>query len=90
MPGRATQEVRGSELGFRSFAAGPDRLAPAERSLLSISPDPIELSSLKPADDGDGSILRLLNPTDQALDARIWTGGEIAAPDLGCRGLRIG
>ncbi len=60
--------------GLRGVIAGPDPLFEPGRSLLAIGDDRVVLSALKPADDGDGLILRLLNPTDEPRDVNIELG----------------
>jgi len=64
--------ARAAELGLRAVPAGPadtpSPLAPG-RSLLGLSPGAIVLSALKPADQGDGMVLRVLNPTDETVEA---------------------
>jgi alpha-mannosidase len=63
--------ARDAELGLRACAAGPAALGPADAALLEVKPGEVVLSALKPAEDGAGTILRLLNPTDTAVEARI-------------------
>ena len=62
------------ELGLRAVAAGPGPLAPAGRDLLRIDPPSLVLSALKPAEDGDGVILRVLNPGGSAVEGTVVTG----------------
>ncbi|HVN49869.1 MAG TPA: glycosyl hydrolase-related protein, partial [Acidimicrobiales bacterium] len=59
------------ELGLRAVAAGDEALLSEGRSLLAIEPTAVVLSALKPADDGDGFVVRVLNPTDEPLEARL-------------------
>ena len=66
--------VRDAEVGLRVVAAGAEALLPAEHALLSIEPPEILLTALKPADEGRGIVLRLLNPTDADVDARLTLG----------------
>ena len=72
---------REAELGLRAVAAGGAPLLPADQALLTIAPRQLVLSALKPADDGDGVILRVLNPTDQPLQARIEIGFSFTQVD---------
>lgn len=63
---RAAQDA---EAGLHAvIAAAAPRLAEGE-AMLAIEPREVLLSSWKPAEDGDGAIVRLLNPTDAACDA---------------------
>ena len=66
--------VRDAEVGLRVVAAGADALLPAERALLRVEPPEILLTALKPAEDGSGIVLRLLNPTDANVEARLSVG----------------
>ncbi|NCY16994.1 MAG: hypothetical protein EBX39_09530 [Actinobacteria bacterium] len=45
-------------------------LAP-DTSLLDVAPASIALSALKPAEDGDGMVLRVLNPDDGTVEASV-------------------
>lgn len=56
-------EATDSQCGLRGVIAGSDPLFPPGEALLKIDDEQVVLSALKPADDGDGMILRLLNPT---------------------------
>ena len=42
--------------------------------MLALAPAGLVLSALKPAQDGDGLVLRLQNPGDEASEARIELG----------------
>jgi alpha-mannosidase len=76
--------ARAVELGLRAVPAGPDGpggheqglspLLDAGRSLLALSPGAIVLSALKPAERGDGVVLRVLNPTDEVVEAVVDLG----------------
>jgi len=63
--------ARGVEHELLAVGAGDAPLHPPETSLLEVSPREIVLSALKPAEDGDGCVLRLSNPTDQARTALV-------------------
>ena len=60
-----------AELGLHACGAGQRGLIAEETALLEIEPREILLSALKPAERAGGSVLRLLNPTDRAIDARV-------------------
>jgi mannosylglycerate hydrolase len=66
--------ARAVELGLRAVPAGPLPLLAAGRSQLALSPGAIVLSALKPAEHGDGMVLRLLNPTDEVVEAVVDLG----------------
>jgi mannosylglycerate hydrolase len=66
-------------LGLRGAIVGAGPLLPAGLSLVAISPPSVLLSTLKPAAGGDGIVLRLLNPTDDALDAVVRLGFPVAS-----------
>jgi alpha-mannosidase len=46
--------------------------------LVSLEPSTLVLSAFKPAEDGDGAIVRVLNPTDDATDAELRFGVAVA------------
>jgi alpha-mannosidase len=59
--------MRDAELGLLAVPAGDRPMWLPGESLLHISPEALVLSALKPAEAGDGLILRVLNPTDDAM-----------------------
>jgi mannosylglycerate hydrolase len=76
--GHDPRAARDAELGLRAVPAGDTPLVPPDHTLLLIEPREVALSALKPAEDGAGSILRVLNPTDAAVDARIQLGLRVS------------
>jgi mannosylglycerate hydrolase len=70
--------ARDAELGLVAVAAGDTPLVPPERALVEIAPRDVVLSALKPAEEGAGMVLRLLNPTDGPLTARVRLGFPVA------------
>ncbi len=77
--GRAPQvEAWDAELGLRAVPAGPDPLLAAGRGLLALEADAAVLSALKPAEDGDGLVARVLNPTDVPDEVALLWGLPIA------------
>ena len=71
--------ARDAEVGLWAVAAGAAPLLPDGRALLTIEPRDVVLSALKPAEDGTGVIVRLLNPSDTAREARIHVGFPFAS-----------
>ena len=57
--------------------AGDQPLVEPGVSLLTLQPDTLVLSTLKPAD-GDECLLRVLNPTDDPVDAVVTLGLAVA------------
>ena len=47
--------------------------------MLTLSPGAIVLSALKPAERGDGIVLRVLNPTDEVVEAVVDLGFAVSA-----------
>ena len=78
LPGCDPTAARDAELGLHAVGSGARPLFAAGASLLQIQPREIALSTLKPAEDGLGAILRLLNPTVTDLIARVRLGFEVA------------
>ena len=70
--------ARDAELGLRAVAAGDAPLLEAGRPLLVLSPSTVVLSALKPAESGEGVVVRLLNPTDVAQQAQLRFGFPVA------------
>jgi mannosylglycerate hydrolase len=66
--------VCAAELGMRAVPAGDAPLVPPDRALLTIEPREILLTALKPAEEGPGIILRVLNPSAAAIEARVRVG----------------
>lgn len=63
-----------ADLGLKAVVAQEAPLLKAGFSLLEIEPRQILLSALKPPEEGEGLILRLLNPSDREIKACIKTG----------------
>ena len=59
-------------------AAGAPGTVPAEASLLTIDNTDIVLSTVKPAEAGDGFIVRLVNPSSMTCEASVEFGGVLA------------
>lgn len=67
-------EARAAELGLMAVPAGPEPVLAPGRELVRIEPRAILLSALKPADDAEGMIVRVLNPTGTAHTAHLVVG----------------
>jgi alpha-mannosidase/mannosylglycerate hydrolase len=80
-PGLAVREALDAERGLCAVSAGDAPLLAPGHALLSLEPAGLLLSALKPADDGDGSVLRVLNPTDRALEAVVRLGLPVAGAE---------
>jgi alpha-mannosidase/mannosylglycerate hydrolase len=70
--------VQDVALGLRAVLGGPTPRLGAGRSLLSLEPRPLVLSACKPAEDGDGFVVRVLNPTDEHHEAALALGFDVA------------
>ena len=80
--GHDPSQARDAELGLRAVVAGAVPLLAAHHPLLQIEPREILLSALKPAEDGHGMILRLLNPTDHPVEAQVYFGVPFSHVEL--------
>lgn len=69
--------ARDAETGLLATAAGDAPLAAEGAPLLEIEPRGLELSALKPADHGEGFVLRILNPTDEPHVAVVRFGFDV-------------
>lgn len=79
--GRIASLAAADELGLRAVAAGPDVLLEPGRSLVEVAPAGVVLSALKPADDGDGVVLRLLDPGPDAIEATVRFGFPVTGAE---------
>jgi alpha-mannosidase/mannosylglycerate hydrolase len=68
------RRARDAELGLRAVTAGDAPLAPPDAPLLEVTPHAVVVTALKPAEEGPGMVLRMLNPTDEALAVRLRFG----------------
>jgi hypothetical protein len=66
-----------AELGLRAVATGTVVAPTADRGLLEIDDPHVEVSSWKPAEDGRGSVLRLLNPTGETRAVTLRFGAPL-------------
>jgi alpha-mannosidase len=80
---------RDAECGLVAAGAGADPLIAPERTVLHIAPDTVVASALKPAEHGDGVVLRLLNPTDEPVEAVVEPGPALAAAIGAVRAVRL-
>jgi alpha-mannosidase len=64
-------EAWDSELGLRAVPAGPDPILDPGTSLLTLEGSGIVLSALKPAEQGTGLVVRVLNPTGDPVWASL-------------------
>jgi alpha-mannosidase len=71
--------ARAATLALHGAIVGAGPLLPSGFALVAISPPSVLLSALKPAAHGDGIVLRLLNPTDDPLDAVVRLGFPVAS-----------
>jgi hypothetical protein len=76
--------VLGDELGLLAVPAGDEPLLPPGRSLLTLDPPALVLSTLKPGAD-DTLVVRVLNPTDEPHIAELTVGILVT----GARSLRL-
>ncbi|HEY7439590.1 MAG TPA: glycosyl hydrolase-related protein [Acidimicrobiia bacterium] len=83
-PGLAAH-ARADELGVRAVAAGDTPIVQPGTSLVGLVPASLVLSALKPAEDDDGIIVRVLNPTDTPIDGEL----RVDLPVRTARGVRL-
>lgn len=71
--------ARDAELGLWGVIAGPQPSWMPDRALLALEPDGLVLSAVKPAESGDGIVVRVLNPTGQPLAAVLRPGFAVSS-----------
>jgi hypothetical protein len=71
--------ARDAELGLRGVFGGTAPLLPDGAALLAVAPSELVFSALKPAEEGDGIVVRVLNPSDTSVRARLRLGVQIAS-----------
>lgn len=67
------------ELGLRAVPAGDDVLLESGQSMVEVAPEGVVLSALKPADDGEGLVVRLVNPGPDPVESTVSVGFPVAA-----------
>jgi alpha-mannosidase len=68
----------GRHRGLRGAIAGPAPLLEEDRSLVTIEPGTVLLSALKPAGDGNGFVVRVLNPSEKPAAMSMRFGFPVA------------
>jgi alpha-mannosidase/mannosylglycerate hydrolase len=66
--------ARDAEIGLEAVLGGPDPRLADHASLLAVEPPALLVTAVKRAEDGSGIVVRLLNPTDASIEARIVPG----------------
>jgi alpha-mannosidase len=70
--------VRAVELGMRGVIAVDASVLEAGKSLLALEPRSLVLSAVKPAEDGDGIVVRILNPTGEIQTGHLDVGFDVS------------
>jgi alpha-mannosidase len=81
LPGVDPVAAWDTELGLDGVIAGARPLLDDGRSLLALEPKSLQLSTLKPAEDGRAIIVRILNPIDTEVTATLRLGFPIRAAE---------
>lgn len=74
--------ARDAELGLRGVIAGPQPLLEDGRPLLCIEPAGLVVSAVKPAENGKGIVVRVLNPAGTAVPAELRCGFPFTSATL--------
>lgn len=82
LPGLDPRAARDAELGLAAVIGAGDPSLPADHELLRLEPRALLLQALKPAERGEGCVVRLLNPTDESLEATLRLGFETRTAEL--------
>jgi mannosylglycerate hydrolase len=78
---RSPADVHAAEIGLCGVLGGDAPLLAADTSLLELHARHCVLSACKPAQDGDGVVVRVLNPTDASEPARLRFGLDVRRVD---------
>ncbi len=82
LPGCDARAVRDAEVGLRAMFAGERPLLAPEQPLLEVEPREVLVTTCKPAAEDGALVLRLLNPTDSAIVARLRFGFALQTVEL--------
>jgi alpha-mannosidase len=74
---RTPEDARAAEVGLIGVLGGDDPLLPPNHSLLELEARRCVLSACKPAQDGDGMVVRVLNPGSEPENVTLRFGIEV-------------
>jgi alpha-mannosidase len=74
---RTPGDARAAEIGLRGVLGGDAPILPSDASLLELDAHHCVLSACKPSQDGDGIVVRVLNPTDEPDDVTLHLGRDV-------------
>ena len=76
----AAREAHVFNAGFRAIAVPvAEGVLESNRRIVEIEPDSLQLTALKPSEDGSGLVLRIFNSVDEPVQARISFGVPVTA-----------
>ncbi len=79
LPEGSPSAARDVELGLRAVWAGEEELLPEGRPMLELDPASLLLTSFKPAREDGCAVLRVLNPSEENVTARLRLGVQVSA-----------
>jgi alpha-mannosidase len=74
-----------ASLGLEAVVAGASPRWPAGQPLLTLTPEPLVLTALKPSEDGRGLVARIWNPSGATVEGRL----QSALPVVACASVRL-
>ncbi len=77
LPNCDARAARDAELGLWAVMAGDRPMLPPDQGMVELAPNTLMLSAMHPAVEHDGIVLRVLNPSESAVEALVTFGFSV-------------